>query len=136
VCPDGSSVFVTGSSGIPPGFSDYATVTYDAATGAKLWARRYNGPANHVDFARAVGISPDGSSVFVTGSSAGTNSGSNDHATIVYDASTGATLWLERYQGGARALGVGPHGSRLFVTGQTAGSTGSPDFATVAYAIR
>ena len=136
VSPDGSSVFVTGSSGIPPGLSDYATVAYDATTGAKLWARRYNGPANYVDFAKAVGISPDGSSVFVTGSSAGTNGGYSDYATIAYEASTGATLWLERYEGGARALGVGPHGWRLFVTGLGVGSTSGPDFATVAYAIK
>jgi hypothetical protein len=117
--------------------SDYATVAYDATTGAKLWVRRYDGPANHVDFAKGVGVSPDGSSVFVTGSSAGTNNGSTDYATIAYDASTGAKLWLERYgPAGARALGVGPHGSRLFVTGLGVGSTSGPDFATVAYAIK
>ena len=137
VSPDGSSVFVTGSSGIPPAFSDYATVAYDASTGATLWSRRYDGPANHVDFAHAVGVSPDGSSVFVTGASARTESGYSDYATIAYDASTGAKLWLERYgPGGARALAVGPHGWRLYVTGLGAGSMGGPDFATVAYALK
>jgi hypothetical protein len=139
VSPDSSSVFVTGSSGIPPSFSDYATVAYDAATGAELWVKRHNGPGDDFDRAEAVGISPDGSSVFVTGSSRGTDRSFNDYATIAYDASTGAKLWLERYDGpshgsdGARALVVGPDGSRLFVTGYSFGAV-SQDFATVAYA--
>ena len=73
----------------------------------------------------------------MTGSSAATNSGYSDYATIAYDASTGARLWLERYgPGGARALAVGPYGRRLFVTGSGSGSTESPGFATVAYALK
>ena len=34
---------------------DYATVAYDAATGGRLWARRYNGPGNGRDWAVSTG---------------------------------------------------------------------------------
>ena len=48
-------------------------MAYDAATGAKVWVSRYDGPAHGDDFATALGVSPDGSTVFVTGYSGGSN---------------------------------------------------------------
>jgi hypothetical protein len=58
---------------------------------------------------------------------------------VAYDASTGAQLWVERYNGPGKAddyayaLAVSPAGSGVFVTGESAGSTGSLDYATLAY---
>ena len=52
VSPDGATVFVTGASfggrnrACCHSDWDYATVAYDAATGAQRWASRYNGPGN------------------------------------------------------------------------------------------
>ena len=138
VSPDGSTVFVTGWSQKSIGVVDYATVAYDPSTGTQLWVRRYNGPGNSTDLASALGVSPDGSKVFVTGYSWG-STGSADYATVAYDASTGASLWVRRYNGpgnatdGATALGVTPDGSAVLVTGSSTGSTSSKDFATVAY---
>jgi hypothetical protein len=41
---DGTKVFVTGSSYTRATATDYATVAYDAVTGTRLWAKRYNNP--------------------------------------------------------------------------------------------
>ena len=138
VSPDGATVFVTGGSqGITSG-SDYATVAYNAATGAQRWVRRYNGPANRDDIASAVAVSPDGHSVIVTGTSTGGRSG-QDYATVVYNAATGARRWVSRYTGPgdrrdiAAALAVSPGGHSVFVTGASTGATSGKDYATVAY---
>jgi len=138
VSPDGTTVFVTGgSTGQTSGY-DYATVAYSASTGARVWARRYNGPANRDDFATALGLSPDGTTAFVTGVSVGQTSGA-DYATLAYNASTGARLWARRYNGPGNgddyvtALGMSPDGSTVFVTGYSNGQTSGYDYGTVAY---
>jgi hypothetical protein len=142
VSPDGSELFVTGVSSDPSSHMDYATLAYDSSTGALLWTKRYNGPGNGFDAASAIGVSPDGSTVFVTGLSAGsTRVDDHDYATVAYDAVTGARLWAERYDGpgndaddaDANALGVSPDGSQVFVTGGILGSRGNFNYATVSY---
>ena len=136
--PDGTRIYVTG---ISPGVgtdADYATLAYDAASGAKIWARRYNGPGNFSDAARAIGVSPDGTRVYVTGGSVGATS-DYDYATLAYDSASGASLWTRRYDGPASlrddavALAVSPDGSRVFVTGSSAISANDDNYATVAY---
>ena len=141
--PDGSEVFVTGTSDGSGTGNDYATVAYDASTGATLWSGRYNGPGNISDRPSDVAVSPDGSAVFVTGTSGGRSTSGDlnyDYATVAYDTSTGAQLWVRRYASrgdrtdAATALGVSPDGSRVFVTGGSAGPTSDDDdFATMAY---
>lgn len=64
---------------------DYATVAYDAVTGAELWVARFDGPASGDDRATALGVSPDGSTVYVAGTSEGDGT-SYDIATVAYDA--------------------------------------------------
>jgi outer membrane protein assembly factor BamB len=86
VSPGGRAVFVTGTSFAGTSGStsleDYATVGYNAVTGARLWASRYHGPAGQSD-ASALAVSPDGTKVFVSGTTvAGTSR--RDYATVAY----------------------------------------------------
>jgi DNA-binding beta-propeller fold protein YncE len=83
VSRDQTKVFVTGQSLAPNGAYDYATVAYAAATGARLWVRRYNGPGNSDDVPAALAVSPTAGSLFVTGYSDGSTS-YTDYATIAY----------------------------------------------------
>ena len=82
VSPDGTTVFVTGSSTRGASTVDYLTVAYDAATGATRWHRRYDGTGHGDDWARSVAVSPDGATVFVAGQSDGP--GGADYATVAY----------------------------------------------------
>jgi DNA-binding beta-propeller fold protein YncE len=137
VSPDGATVFVTGNSFGGASGTDYGTVAYDAATGAQRWASRYSGPASHVDYANSVAVSPDGATVYVTGTSQGATSG-QDYTTLAYNAATGAQLWARRYNGPANGddsaskLAVSPGGATVFVTGLSQGASGF-NYATVAY---
>jgi hypothetical protein len=138
VSPDGSTIFVSGYSQTPSTHYDYATVAYEAATGVQRWVNRYNDPINSDDQARSIGVSPDGSTVFVTGYSYQSTT-EHDYTTIAYDASTGGELWVKLYDGPgsstdlANALAVSPDGSSVFVTGQDYSYATGYDYATVAY---
>src|SRR5438445_606150 len=85
VSPDGSKVFVTGGSDGGASAEDYATVAYNAATGAPIWAQRDSGPGSGSDLAFALGASPNGSRVFVTGVSDGGVT-RDDYMTAAYNA--------------------------------------------------
>lgn len=133
VTPNGDKVFVTGTSEGPTlEKEDYATLGYNAATGAQLWVKRYSGPTDGDDNGAAVAVSPDGAKVYVTGwsSSGGMN---HDYATVAYSAGTGAQMWVGRYNSSgdgtddAKSLAVSPIGT-VFVTGESGGQ-----YATVAY---
>src|SRR5215831_7886437 len=89
-------VIMIGSMAIPAG----------ATGGVGLWLRRYNGPANGYDTANAIAVSPDGKTVFVTGSSVG-NGSNEDVVTYAYRASSGAILWGRRYNGTGNNLDSG-----------------------------
>ena len=139
VSPDGRTVFVTGdSAGIGTG-QDYATAAYTAATGARRWVSRYNGPGSKTDDAHSVAVSPSGRVVFVTGSSYAGPARADDYATVAYSAATGARMWISRYNGpasgndSASSVTVSPDGRTVFVTGQSAGKASGADYATVAY---
>ncbi len=138
ISPDSSRVFVTGTSQDSSGDLDYATIAYATAAGGDLWLKRYDGPANDFDIANALALSADGSSVFVTGQSWGTD---YDYATVAYSAADGAPRWSKRYNGvaggydNAQALIVSPDGTTVFVTGESwrNAATGNSDYATLAY---
>lgn len=142
VARDGTAAYVTGQSvGSGTGY-DYATAAYDAETGTERWVARYNGPpGNSSDDAYAVAVSPDDSTVFVTGESADVDFNSWDIQTMAYDAATGLKRGgarfdgVESFQDAAFAVAVAPDGDRVYVNGETWHSTtpGVGDFATLAY---
>ena len=107
VSPDGRRLFVTGSSAGRDNHEDYLTIAYDIDTGGRMWVARYSGPGDTDADAKALSVTPDGTEVFVTGSSAGS-------PTIAFEADTGATLWTGLF--GGSDLDLSPDGSTLFVT--------------------
>lgn len=84
ISPDGSTVYVTGTSDNPASENDYATVAYNVATGARLWVSRFTGLGNSFDQASALAVNPRGGAVYVTGSSSA--GGVLDFATVAYRA--------------------------------------------------
>jgi sugar lactone lactonase YvrE len=140
VSPDGKTVFVTGESDSRKYLAQYGTVAYNAATGTQLWAERYSGPGSS-DIAHSVAVSPDGNTVFVTGTSTSSSSTDTADATVAYSAATGTQLWAERYGRVPElvpayhdSVAVSPTGGAVYVTGITdsAGTSGGV-YATVAY---
>jgi outer membrane protein assembly factor BamB len=133
--PDGSAVYVTGSAKQASGLNEYATIGYDAATGHQLWLANYS-TANVNDNASSLALSPDGSTVYVTGTSIASTSTPADYATVAYNATSGAQLWSARYTvTGAQnnAASVAVSGGNAIVTGTSGPFGGRTQFATVAY---
>lgn len=116
---------------------DYLTVKYAGVDGTALWDRRHNGPADGFDYAYDVAVTST-DDVVVTGRSRGGDSGP-DYATLKYASSTGADLWISRYNGPgntedtATAL-VLTSIDDVVVTGRSVSSDGSDEYATVKYA--
>ncbi len=156
VSPDGSRVSITGIQNFnffhdPQGCADggplcaeAVTVTYDAATGRKLWMASYSPSpdsctsdghsfcslvASHAEIA----ASPDGRLLYATGHTVvpcgpGEFFGHQCEAylTIAYDAVTGQEVWLSRHQGfvghhTARSVAVSRDGRSVYVTGTAEG---------------
>jgi DNA-binding beta-propeller fold protein YncE len=139
VSPNGKMVYVTGDSDnsfTAGGGADYATVAYNAATGAQVWVRRFNGGLTYGG-AASMAVNPNGSTVYVTGNT-GTGGGSGTaYATIAYNAATGAQRWIKRYSGGefgdgGAAVAVSPNGKTVIVTGSV-DAGGTTAYATIAY---
>lgn len=135
VSPDGAQVFATGTSAEAGGTTDFVTVAYNTATGAKLWSQKLCGFS--MCSAADVKVSPDGSTVYVTGQVPW--AGPPDaYGTEAISAATGRKLWRERYEQGfstPASLAVSPDGSMIYVTGTTGTTTVTPmsDYTTVAY---
>jgi uncharacterized delta-60 repeat protein len=130
------NVYVTGSSRGAGTWDDYATIKY-SPDGDRLWVRRYNGPENNFDYAKAIAVDAQGN-VFVTGESWGEFS--SDILTIKYF-TDGARDWVSRYNGrgrsadGGLSLALDTEGN-AYVTGYACfEGTGqqSYDIATIKY---
>jgi len=135
--PDGSAVFITGFTTVRSDHDRYATVGYNALTGAKLWRSIFHrGPALSNSIGQDV-VSRDSAKVFVTGSAPGGSAVfvrgdlgiPGRFATIGYSAATGARLWARLFKGlgdsVSEAMVVSPDSSTVFITGDTFGRASS-----------
>ncbi len=130
VSPDGTTLFVTGGYGT----THFETIAYRTATGARLWAKSYQGAGR--TYTTAITVSPDGARVYVTGVGDSSTALGEGGATIAYDARTGKHLWVRRYNSkGAylTGLAVSPDGTTLYVTGNR-GLGNRAEFGVIAYA--
>jgi hypothetical protein len=135
IAVDGSgNVYVTGWSYGSGTDEDYATIKYDR-DGDTVWMRRYNGSANHHDWATAIAVDGSGN-VYVTGWSDGSGT-YEDYATIKHYPN-GDTAWVRRYNGPANyydwasAIAV-DDSNNVYVTGSSYGSGTDYDYATIKY---
>ncbi len=136
---DGSgNVYVTGyvtPLGTEP-LPDYATVKY-YPDGAVAWVKTYNGTADNEDKAQAI-VTHSSGYVYVTGWSVNAVT-SYDYVTIKYNAATGDTAWVRKYNNStvnlndhATAMAVDGPGN-VYVTGYSYGDSTGHDYATVKY---
>jgi hypothetical protein len=137
VSGDGLRIFVTGGS--TDQTYDWATIAYDAATGAQLWVARYDGSGTigDWDYGNFLALSQDSSVLYVTGWAVGTSQ-ENEFATIAYDTETGAQVWVSTFHTPgtlgdfAGGLASSADGRTLYVTGATGRSYSDDDWTTVA----
>lgn len=129
------NIYVAGSSFGTSGYYDYITIKYNSGL-AQQWVARTAGPAGN-NFVSAMAYESSSSSVIVTGSSAGTGTGT-DYLTVSYNASTGSMNWSDRINGGSSgndyATGIAiSDNEHIFITGSA--NFTAPD-GTNCYTIR
>jgi outer membrane protein assembly factor BamB len=114
-------------------------VAYNAATGGQLWAENFSDSATEDSEPSSLAVSPDGATVFVTGSATAASGGATrSYVTVAYNASTGARRWVARLGGAiqrfARAIAASPDGSKVFVFGHSRPpNTNTEEYTTIAY---
>lgn len=146
VSPDGSTLVVADTTSVDDLYCDadgIITTAYDAADGTQKWTSTYTVSGAHsiCGTATDIGMSPDGSSVYVTGyGGAGEHEFTYRADTVAYDTATGAQLWavednaINTLSGDTKvSLGVDPDGSKVFVSGDDCTDYPSCTAATVAY---
>lgn len=137
--PEGDRVYVTGYSIVDNEASNFGTLAYNTTTGDLLWEASYDYTGS-LDGAQAIGVSPDGERVFVTGESF-SRLFTREGATIAYDAQTGTQEWVTRWTGPypmispniGLDLAVGQEGKCLYVTGMDTDLQTVANYGTKAY---
>jgi uncharacterized delta-60 repeat protein len=132
IAVDGAgNVYVTGLSFGSNQLYDFVTIKYNSV-GDTVWVRRFDGPGNNWDAARALALDAEGN-VYVTGETY-SDSTFFDYLTIKYDAA-GNQQWIAQYHhDDDRAVAIALDGSgNVCVTGSSSRPGTLPDYATVKY---
>jgi hypothetical protein len=101
----GSRVFMTGmaqyAGSIAAPIYRYQTIAYDVRSGRAVWSHAFVGTTGNTDIPAAIGVSPDGTRVYVTGSSAQADRVQGQaepvngvSTTIAYYAASGRQRWI------------------------------------------
>jgi len=129
VSPDGTTLYVAGTLGQAHSLF-FGVIAYAAATGKQRWLRYSTGMRGE---AASVAVSPDGKTVYATGS------GGSSVLTVAYQA-TGTVKWAARYKNpyadvydAGTQIVAGPGGNIVYVVGRAANKSGHHDIATFAY---
>jgi outer membrane protein assembly factor BamB len=105
-------------------------VAYNAATGTAVWKYHFNSDSKVPGSAfKAIAVSPNGSTVFVTGSTQTVRNGSPCQVIVALNAATGAKLWQvvsSASSGTDSPAVVSPDSSTVYVTSVTLNPTGPP----------
>lgn len=126
ISPDGSRIFITGSSKLPQSNNNaMATIAFDAITGAKVWESLYS--AGDDTRANSIVVSPGGERLYVSGFSGPASA--RKWESLAYDAATGEQLWVAAFDVADwfdevldSVVGPGPEGSeRVYLAGRRAG---------------
>ena len=138
VSPDGTTLYMLGAGPVSGGKWRAAVIAYAAATGKRRWLRYYT-EANRA-FATSVAVSPDGKTVYATGSAYATGpAGRNPSVLTVAYGAAGTLRWAARYDnpypGGAGGgqIVAAPGGTAVYVVGTAVNKYGHRDTATLAY---
>ncbi|MDH5683015.1 MAG: SBBP repeat-containing protein [candidate division WOR-3 bacterium] len=135
VLDQNQNVYVVGFSDGIGTAHDFITLKYDTA-GNERWQRRYNGPGNGDDVAKALAVDDEGN-CYVAGHGYFGPVNTDDYMTIKYD-SVG-NLVAERNYNGTSSGYDEPNQLRLdqnrniFLTGESGGLNTSADFTTIKY---
>ena len=118
----------------------WAVLAHDATEGMLLWSARW-GEFGEYSFPTSLAVSPDGSLVYVSGSTRPSfTAGDSRLVTLAFDAATGDEVWQASYDGSpgtdnARDIAVTNDGSSLLVAAISGGG-GDLDYVALNYDAR
>jgi hypothetical protein len=148
VSPDGSTLYVSDTAvgdNLYCSADGFRTTAYRTSDGVVDWTSTYQLSDKDAICGTATDqqLSPDGSTVYVTGyggDGSGVHTGRYRAGTVAYDAATGSQIWavnddtIDTLAGDTKvSLGVDPDGSRVFISGDDCTSYPSCTWGTVAY---
>jgi outer membrane protein assembly factor BamB len=117
-----------------PGAPDFDILVrvLDPLTGAPLWERTWDSGGSAYEWADSLAVSPDGTRIFVGGTSR------SDYVVLAFEAATGDLAWVSRYDGPAggfdrlNALAVSADGAFVAATGESGTGLATDDLMDVA----